>query len=83
MANPKKTLEAIRRGQGVISVGDFQRLLERLGFRLDRVNGSHHIYLHPGVSRPMNIQKTGKDAKPYQVGQLRDMIKEFGLRIDD
>jgi predicted RNA binding protein YcfA (HicA-like mRNA interferase family) len=60
MANPKKTLEIVRSGQGVVSFGDLQSLLQKLGFRLDRVNGSHHIYIHPNVSRPMNIQKPGK-----------------------
>ena len=83
MANPKKTLEAVQRGQGVISFGDLESLLKKLGFKLDRTNGSHHIYLHPRVSRPMNVQRKGKDAKPYQVRQLRDIIEEFGLELDD
>lgn len=79
MANPERTLEAVRSGQGVVSFGDLQRLLQKLGFRLARVSGSHHIYLHPKVPRPMNIQRAGKDAKPYQIRQLRDIIREFGL----
>jgi predicted RNA binding protein YcfA (HicA-like mRNA interferase family) len=57
--------------------------LEKLGFRLNRVSGSHHIYVHPEVSRPMNVQSVGKDAKPYQILQLRDIIEEFGLRLED
>jgi predicted RNA binding protein YcfA (HicA-like mRNA interferase family) len=80
MASPKRTLEAVKRAQGVIPFRDLQRLLGKLGFRLDRVSGSHHIYLHSKVSRPLNIQSFGKDAKPYQVRQLRDMIEEFGLK---
>jgi predicted RNA binding protein YcfA (HicA-like mRNA interferase family) len=83
MASPKKTLEAVKRGQRAISFGDLQRLLGKLGFRLDRVSGSHHIYVHPKVTRPMNIQSMGKDAKPYQVRQLRDMIDEFGLKLEE
>jgi predicted RNA binding protein YcfA (HicA-like mRNA interferase family) len=83
MANPKRTFEAVLSGQGVIAFSDLQRLLEKLGFRLARVSGSHHIYLHPRVPRPMNIQRAGKDAKPYQIRQLRDMIREFGLNLDD
>ena len=70
MAGSKKTLEAVRGGGRNIAFRDFQRLLERLGFRLNRVSGSHHIYVHPRVPRPMNVQATGKDAKPYQVRQL-------------
>jgi hypothetical protein len=49
----------------------------------DRISGSHHIYLHSEVSRPINIQPAGKDAKPYQIRQLRDMIREFGLKLED
>ncbi len=82
MVNPRKTLEAVLRGQGTIAFRDLQRLLAQLGFRLDRITGSHHIYLHPRVPRPLNIQPIGKDAKPYQVRQPRDMIKEFGLSLE-
>ena len=70
-------------GRGTISFRELQRLLITLGFRLDRISGSHHIYLHPDVSRPINIQPVGKDAKPYQIRQLRDMIREFGLKLED
>jgi hypothetical protein len=37
----------------------------------------------PDVSRPINIQPGGKDAKPYQIRQLRDIIREFGLKLED
>jgi predicted RNA binding protein YcfA (HicA-like mRNA interferase family) len=83
MAGPKKTLESVRQGGRNIAFRDLQRLLEKLGFRLTRVSGSHHIYIHPKVPRPMNVQAAGKDAKPYQVRQLRDMIEEFGSRLEE
>lgn len=83
MASPKRTIAAVLSGQGVVAFTDLQRLLERLGFRLAQVSGSHHIYLHPKLPRPTNIQRVGKDAKPYQIRQLRDMIREFGLNLDD
>lgn len=83
MASPRKTLDAVRRGRGNISFNDLQRLLSKLGFRLVRVTGSHHIYVREGVTRPINIQPVGKDAKPYQVRQLRDIIEEFDLKLED
>ena len=83
MVSTKRTIEAVLSGQGVVAFNDLQRLLEKLGFRLARVSGSHHIYLHPRVPRPMNVQRVGKDAKPYQVRQLRDIIREFRLNLDD
>jgi predicted RNA binding protein YcfA (HicA-like mRNA interferase family) len=50
MAGPKKTLESVKQGGRNIAFRDLQRLLEKLGFRLNRVSGSHHIYIHPKVS---------------------------------
>lgn len=81
--NPEKTLIAVTGGKGVVSFSDLRRLLEKLGFHLARVSGSHHIYVHPRVPRPVNIQSKGKDAKPYQVRQLRDIIEEFGLKLEE
>lgn len=52
-----------------VAFSDFQSLLERLGFELSRVNGSHHIYVHPKGSM-MNIQNVSGKVKPYQVRQL-------------
>ncbi|MHB8267576.1 type II toxin-antitoxin system HicA family toxin [Bradyrhizobium sp.] len=83
MANVKKAYLKVIQGQGTVAFRDVQRLLIALGFRLDRISGSHHIYLHPDVSRPINLQPAGKDAKPYQIRQLRDMIGEFGLKLED
>src|ERR1700686_253750 len=47
--------------------------------------GSHHIFIHSRAPRPTNVQAAGKDAKPYQVRQLKDMIEieEFGLRLEE
>ena len=80
MANMQKAYISVIEGRGTLSFRDLQRLLISLGFRLDRISGSHQ---HPDVSRPINIQPTGKDAKPYQIRQLRDMIREFGLKFED
>lgn len=69
-------------GGGTIPFRDLQRLLGRLGFKLVRIKGSHHIYQHPRVSRHLNIQPIGKDAKRYQINQLRDIVAEFGLSFE-
>jgi predicted RNA binding protein YcfA (HicA-like mRNA interferase family) len=82
MASDKKTIDLVLRGVGSIAFRDLERLLLKLGFRLDRISGSHHIYLHPRVSRPLSIQPIGKDAKRYQVRQIRDIIEEFSLRLE-
>jgi predicted RNA binding protein YcfA (HicA-like mRNA interferase family) len=83
MANVPRSYIKVMEGRATISFRDLQRLLLALGFRLDRISGSHHVYLHPDVSRPINIQPAGKDAKPYQIRQLRDIVREFGLKLED
>jgi predicted RNA binding protein YcfA (HicA-like mRNA interferase family) len=83
MAKAIAVLEKVESGRGRIQFRDFQRLLVKLGFRLDRIRGSHHIYIHPAVTRPFSVQPVGKEAKPFQVRQLKDMIAEFNLGLED
>jgi predicted RNA binding protein YcfA (HicA-like mRNA interferase family) len=83
MASPRRVFDAVLSGRGAINFRDFERLLHALGFELNRISGSHRIYLHPKVRRPFSVQSIGKDAKPFQVRQLRDMIREFGLVLED
>ena len=52
------------------------------GFRLRRVGGSHYIYTHPQVPRPLSRQPRNREAKPYQISQFLDMVREFGLTIE-
>lgn len=62
---------------------DFQRVLEAFGFALDRIKGSHHVYTHPRVPRPLSVQPRGNMAKPYQVDHFLDIVEEFGLEIGE
>jgi predicted RNA binding protein YcfA (HicA-like mRNA interferase family) len=81
MAKPSKILERVMVGRGRISFRDFERLLLALGFSHDRTSGSHRIYVHPRVTRPLSVQPRGNEAKPYQVRQLREMIEELDLKL--
>ena len=78
MSRTEKLIRKLRSGS-VLSFAELQAILELFGFRLDRIGGSHHIYVHPRATRPVSIQPDGKDAKRYQVRQVRDMIEEFEL----
>jgi predicted RNA binding protein YcfA (HicA-like mRNA interferase family) len=64
---------------GRASFKDLRRIVEAFGFELKRTNGSHHIFQHPDVPGNLNLQSSGKDAKPYQIRQLLDMIDSNGL----
>lgn len=77
---PKKLIARIRRGQ-VRNVGfdDLVRLLEAVGFRLDRVRGSHRVFRHPRVGRPIVVQDVAGQAKGYQVRQVLQVIESYNL----
>jgi predicted RNA binding protein YcfA (HicA-like mRNA interferase family) len=52
---------------------EFARLVERHGWRLLRVNGSHHIYGRPGSVVRLSIPIHGN--KSLKSGLLRHLIK--------
>lgn len=78
MTSIAKLYTRIRLG-GRASFVDLRRIAEAFGFVLKRTNGSHHIFQHPDVPGNLNLQPSGKDAKPYQVRQLLDIIDANGL----
>lgn len=53
------------------------------GFWLDRINGSHHIFVHPDVPELVNLQNVKGKAKPYQVKQLLQIIEQYNLQMED
>lgn len=59
--------------------GELCALAGGFGYVLDRVRGSHHIFVHPKADRVLNLQEVGGHAKPYQVKQLLRDIEEFHL----
>ena len=63
-----------------IRFDDLKNLIYALGFLFKGQKCSHSGYYHPGVHARISIQPTkdGK-AKPYQVKQLRDIIKLHGM----
>lgn len=57
---------------------DLRYMLLSLGFS-ERIHGSHHVYRLPGLDERVTLQPKSKDAKPYQVKQVRDLIIKHGL----
>ncbi len=53
-------------------------LLRRLGFG-ERIRGSHHIFTRTGVEEILNLQPKGRNAKAYQVKQVRVVIVKYRL----
>jgi len=84
MPNPKRILELILLGRSDsnIDFNDVRRLLDALGF-IERIKGSHHIFAKTGIAEIINIQPKGNKAKAYQVKQIRNIILNYRLGIDD
>ena len=84
MTKPAKLYAQLLDNPGrTVSFRDLERLVVAFGFELDRTGGSHRQYVHPRVPRPLPLQPTGKDAKPYQVRQFLDMVRRYDLGIDE
>jgi len=66
-----------------ISFNDLVRLAEAFGFTLDRINGSHHIYIHEEIPARLNLQNVGGKAKSYQVRQFLKLIEKYNLTLED
>ena len=75
MTKSDKKDQKIRKNPSNVRFQEFKSWLEDNGFTLDRVSGSHHIFVHPTIETPINIQKKkdGK-AKAYQVRQAIKII---------
>ena len=64
-----------------VSGREFARLIERRGWRLLRVNGSHHIYGRDGETVRLSVPIHG--AKPLKLGLQRHLAKLAGLTDAD
>ena len=69
--------------RGRISFREFERLLNAFGFEHARSTGSHRQYVHPMLTRPLPVQPSNKDAKPYQVREFLELVDEHGLYIEE
>ncbi|MFQ5454400.1 MAG: type II toxin-antitoxin system HicA family toxin [Candidatus Zixiibacteriota bacterium] len=66
-----------------IQFAEFIRLVEGFGFKLDRINGSHHIFKHPDIVELINIQNVKGKVKPYQINQFLSIIEKYDLKLEN
>lgn len=81
--NPRNVLRKVLAGSRNVRFADFVALIEAHGFRLSRVSGSHHIFVHPSVPELVNLQDVGGQAKPYQMSQALKLIERYGLTMEE
>lgn len=62
-----------------MSLNDILFLLDKLGLQHKRTRGDHFQYGATGIAEQINIQPKGGKVKPYQVNQIRNYIRRYGL----
>ena len=80
--NKQKLLAKALAGSRNIRFREAVGLAEAFGFRLSRVKGSHHIFVHPNVPELVNLQDVGGKAKPYQIHQLLELVERYNLELE-
>ena len=66
-----------------VAFSDLRNLIEGFGFQLDRVTGSHHIFVHPDIPELVNLQEVKGEAKPYQIRQFLRLVERYNLRMEE
>jgi len=54
--NPKKLMKKLMDNSKNIGFNEMSFLLERYGFYLSRISGSHHIFVNSNIRELVNIQ---------------------------
>ena len=81
--NKRKLLKKILSGSKNVHFRELQILVEAFGFRLDRIKGSHHIYLREDIRELINLQNVRGRAKPYQVKQFLAIVEKHNLQLGE
>ena len=62
-----------------ISETDMSFFLDKIGVMHKRTNGSHMQYTIDNVPELINIQPKNGKIKPYQVKEIRNIVKKYKL----
>ena len=76
MSKKDKLLAEALNAPANMRFADLCSLAEMFGFICRKVNGSHRIYKREGYRWNMNFQDDDGRAKPYQVRQLLDALRD-------
>jgi predicted RNA binding protein YcfA (HicA-like mRNA interferase family) len=64
-----------------LSGKDLAKLLEKRGWELRRIHGSHHIYVNPGGEIRLSVPVHGNQS--LKIGLLRHLLKQAGIPEDE
>lgn len=83
MTKRSKILAKALAGSKNIGFSELMMLVEGFGFRLSRVSGSHHIFVHPKVRELVNLQEVRGQKKPYQIKQFMSPVERYDLKLEE
>lgn len=63
-----------------LTSSDVIRILEKKGFVLDRIKGSHHIYFHSRLNRRVVVPFHKRDLPK---GTLHEILKQAGITNEE
>ena len=78
-----KLLEKLLSGSQNISFSEAVIIAQAFGFRLDRINGSHHIFVHNDIPELINLQNRKGKAVSYQIKQLLRIVERYDLQMEN
>lgn len=79
----RKLLQSILQNWRNVKFQDMVSIVTAFGFRLDRTNGSHNIFIHENISEIVNLQNVKGEAKPYQIKQFLTLVEKYNLQLED
>ncbi len=79
----RKLLQKLLSGSKNVRFSEATEVARAFGFRLDRITGSHHIFIHPDIPELINLQNVKGKVKPYQVKQLLKIVEKYNLTLEE
>jgi len=79
----KKLLQKILTASNNIRFTEIVTCVEFFGFKLARVNGSHHIFIHSSIPELLNLQNVKGKVKSYQIKQFLNLVEKHNLLMSD
>ena len=79
----RKLLQKLISGSKNVRFSEATAVARAFGFKLDRITGSHHIFIHPDLPELINLQNVNGKAKPYQIKQLLKIVEKYNRRMED
>jgi predicted RNA binding protein YcfA (HicA-like mRNA interferase family) len=85
MSKRKKLLAKLRNNPKTATAQDIETLLLYFGFTLDRIAGSHHIFIFRDKKREIliNVPIHGKKVKSIYVKQALEKIQDLIAEADE